>query len=683
MHLEQLCINKKLKWNLGEESQLSLFRCLLLFLLLFFSMSSYGSSSVKILSDIPSYELGLHIDILEDLKGEISIEEIMTSQWQSRFTHSQESIPYYGFSDSAFWFRIKLENQETTQQSLVLEVANPLLDYVTLYTPHENGFFDTTQGDYLLLKNHKVKHKNFVFLIELQAKETQALYFRMQTTSSAKFPLFLWKHEAFMKKSLLESQVDGIILGIIFIMLFYNLLIYIMIWDIIYLYLSLFIAGIGLSSLALNGLGQLYFWPSNILILNNAPALLPFITIIPFLLFIRHFNKISILSHSLDKILKGLLIAAIFFIPIATFGDYQVVAMVTIATTIIISVLSMVVAVFVLLSGQRCALYFIIAFACFLLGAILKSLVVVGFIAPTYLTENGYLLGAVLAVFLLSLGVFEQLNVERRKGVQLLIRERDAIRALRESEKKSAQTKRLTFLGEMATRAAHELNQPLNVVSLAAGNLLNKIQKDGIIPQVDYMDKKLTRIIAEAKRASSIIQHMRIYANHDGKKASKIILTDSVNSLLSRLDEQLSNEGIRVDKKLPDTCPLIFGYKEHIEEIIMELLTNARNALLSCPDNSEKYLKLTVDTSNKDKLAIIIEDSGGGIPDKDIDRIFEPFFTSSDFFSAKETSERVGLGLSIAYGLIKGMKGDINVTNTHQGSRFEITFPTIPSIMNG
>jgi len=126
------------------------------------------------------------------------------------------------------------------------------------------------------------------------------------------------------------------------------------------------------------------------------------------------------------------------------------------------------------------------------------------------------------------------------------------------------------------------------------------------------MEKKLTRIISEAKRASSIIQHMRVYANHDGKNASKIFLTDSVNSLLSRLDEQLSNEGIRVESKLPDNCPLIFGYTEHVEEIIMELLTNARNALLSRPDNSEKYLKLTVDISNKDKLTMIIEDSGGG-----------------------------------------------------------------------
>ncbi len=680
MHLVQWCINEKLKWNLGGESHLSLFRCLLLFLLMFFSMSSYCSSSVKILSDTRSYELGLHMDILEDLNGEISIEEIMTTQWQSRFTHSQESIPYYGFSDSIFWFRIKLENQTATQQSLVLEVANPLLDYVTLYIPYENGIFNTTQGDHLPLENRKVKYKNYVYLIELQAKEIQTLYFRIQTTSSAKFPLFLWKHEAFMKKSLYESQMDGIVLGIIFIMSLYNLIVYIMIRDLIYLYLSLFIAGIGLSSLALNGIGQLYFWPSNLLILNNAPALFPFITIIPFLLFIRHFNKINILSHSLDKLLKGLLIAAIVFIPIAILGDYQVVAMVTIATTIIISVLSMVVAVFVLLSGQRCALYFIIAFVCFLLGAILKSLVIVGFIVPSYLTENGYLLGAVLAVFLLSLGVFEQLNVERRKGIQLLVRERDAIKALHETEKKSAQTKRLTFLGEMATRAAHELNQPLNVVSLAAGNLLNKIKKDGGIPKIDYMDKKLTRIIAEAKRASSIIQHMRIYANHDDKKASKIFLPDNVNSLLSRLDEQLSNEGIRVESKLPDICPLIFGYKDHVEEIIMELVTNARHALLSRPDDSEKYIKLTVDNSNKNKLAMIFEDSGGGIPDRDIERIFEPFFTTSDFFSVKQTSERVGLGLSIAYGLIKDMKGDINVTNTHQGVKFEITFPTI---MNG
>ena len=127
---------------------------------------------------------------------------------------------------------------------------------------------------------------------------------------------------------------------------------------------------------------------------------------------------------------------------------------------------------------------------------------------------------------------------------------------------------------------------------------------------------------------------------------------------------------IRVGER-PDPCPLVLGHQVQVEQVILNLLTNARDAIESNADLQERWIRLEVEIAGSESVKIIVEDSGGGIPEDIIERIFEPFYTT------KKMGQGTGLGLSVSYGIIRDMGGSIIASNGDQGARFTITLPTI------
>ena len=109
--------------------------------------------------------------------------------------------------------------------------------------------------------------------------------------------------------------------------------------------------------------------------------------------------------------------------------------------------------------------------------------------------------------------------------------------------------------------------------------------------------------------------------------------------------------------------------------MIINLLSNAQYAIQYRDGLNERWIRLAVETLGSDRVKIIVEDSGGGIPDNIIDRIFEPFYTT------KEMGKGTGLGLSVSYGIIRDMGGSIVASNTDQGARFEITLPSVDALV--
>jgi len=244
---------------------------------------------------------------------------------------------------------------------------------------------------------------------------------------------------------------------------------------------------------------------------------------------------------------------------------------------------------------------------------------------------------------------------------------------LTESKKAASQViqaSKLATLGEMATSVAHELNQPLNVIRMAAGNILRKMRKGNV--DSNYLSDKLERISAQTERASSIITHMRMFGRKADEKPYPIHPCDVVEGALAMMGEQLRllEIEIRVGER-PDPCPLVLGHQVQVEQVILNLLTNARDAIESNADLKERWVRLGVDIVDSKSVQIIVEDSGGGISDNVIERIFEPFYTT------KEMGQGTGLGLSVSYGIIRDMGGSIIASNGDQGARFTITLPTI------
>jgi PAS domain S-box-containing protein len=230
------------------------------------------------------------------------------------------------------------------------------------------------------------------------------------------------------------------------------------------------------------------------------------------------------------------------------------------------------------------------------------------------------------------------------------------------------QSSKLATLGEMATGVAHELNQPLNVVRLAAHNILRKVGKGKA--DAKYLTGKLETITAQTERAASIIDHMRIFGRPASAAPAPLDPRKMVESTLGLIGKQLERSGIAVGTELPDTCSLVLGHQVQVEQVLLNLVVNARDAVEAHRAEGKREIEIrVVEMAEDSTVEIVVRDNGGGIEPKVLDRIFEPFFTT------KEVGQGTGLGLSISYGIVNEMGGRIAAANTEDGTEFTITLP--------
>lgn len=228
------------------------------------------------------------------------------------------------------------------------------------------------------------------------------------------------------------------------------------------------------------------------------------------------------------------------------------------------------------------------------------------------------------------------------------------------------QSSKLATLGEMATSVAHELNQPLNVIRMAAWNSRRKIANNSA--DSEYLNNKLERIEEQTARAAAIIDHMRMFGREAKESPEPVDLRNVVSNALDLMGEQLRLAGIEIVTDFSEECSSVMGHLIQIEQVILNLLTNARDAIYDIDGEA----KITLRVFENDKgVHITIENTGGGISKDVLPRIFEPFYTT------KEIGKGTGLGLSVSYGIIRGMDGMITAENTDSGVCFKIILPII------
>ncbi len=254
----------------------------------------------------------------------------------------------------------------------------------------------------------------------------------------------------------------------------------------------------------------------------------------------------------------------------------------------------------------------------------------------------------------------------------LLVTTSDITKRL-ETEQQLIQASKMATLGEMATGVAHELNQPLSVIKTASSFFMKKIHiKEKI--ENNILDIMLTKVDNNVDRATKIINHMREFARKSDIKLSKIQLNEVLKSAFEIFSQQLRVRGIEVIWDIQDDLPKIMADPSRLEQVFINLLLNARDAIEE-KWASEKHIdgdkKITLKTIFDGEYIICkICDSGKGIPKAISNKIFEPFFTT------KEVGKGTGLGLSISYGIIKECRGNIEVkTDNDEGTCFVIKFP--------
>ena len=240
---------------------------------------------------------------------------------------------------------------------------------------------------------------------------------------------------------------------------------------------------------------------------------------------------------------------------------------------------------------------------------------------------------------------------------------------LREKQEQLVQAGKLATLGELTTGIAHELNNPLNNIGLFAGNAIDLIQLGSVDTDPERILHELNKAMQQVRKASEIISHLRTFGRAAAVSFEPVNLRQVVEGAISLMHEQLHMRQIELRRRFPPEEVLVFGNAIQLEQVVLNLLTNARDALAAM---TQKVIIITC-TVKPERVELRVGDTGPGIPADFENRIFDPFFTT------KEVGAGTGLGLSITYGIIKDHEGSIVVENhPGEGAHFLIQLPRPP-----
>lgn len=252
-------------------------------------------------------------------------------------------------------------------------------------------------------------------------------------------------------------------------------------------------------------------------------------------------------------------------------------------------------------------------------------------------------------------------------GLSLIVRTVDITLGL-ERQAQLVQASKMATLGEMATGMAHELNQPLNVMRMGADFVAKMIRRGQEISDEQLLT--VSRNISEqVERATNIINHLREFGRKGDFKIYPVDLNQPIRDVFTIMGEQLRLRDIEVNLDLDKAIPKIMAGRNRLEQIFLNLVTNARDAMKE--RGMEDVKKITITTYLEGDLVVAeVSDTGKGIPERVQEKMFEPFFTT------KEVGKGTGLGLSITYGLVRDFKGGIDVESTLDvGTTFRVRFP--------
>ena len=244
-------------------------------------------------------------------------------------------------------------------------------------------------------------------------------------------------------------------------------------------------------------------------------------------------------------------------------------------------------------------------------------------------------------------------------------------------EKQLRHSERMTGIGELATGMAHEINQPLNTISMIVDNIVYSIDTKTITE--NYLKTKIDKVFDNITRIKKIIDHVRTFSrDQDDFVQSDFEINTSIQNSISMIYEQFAHKEIELSFHPDKQVPPLIGNAYRFEQVILNMLINAKDAIEEKKKtNCSKFKKkIEISTTLQNKLIIVeIKDNGIGIIPEDIDKVLLPFFTT------KEPGKGTGLGLSISYGIIKELGGEIEIqSNPKSGTTISIIIPVQGSI---
>ena len=236
------------------------------------------------------------------------------------------------------------------------------------------------------------------------------------------------------------------------------------------------------------------------------------------------------------------------------------------------------------------------------------------------------------------------------------------------------QNAKLASLGRMAAGLAHELSQPLNIMRFAAEGGMLKMSKNTI--NDDQHARNYQLIQDQAERMASVMDNMRIFSRNDPGPMQAFDLTLAVHNISHLVRNPFRVDDVHIEWLGPASGIKTHGNAIQLEQVLLNLLNNARDSILDHrrQSNDDEPGRITIDCQASpkwDEAVVTVSDNGGGISPQDLERIFDPFYTT------KDVGQGTGLGLALSHEIITAMAGTITAHNTDDGACFTIHLPLI------
>jgi two-component system NtrC family sensor kinase len=236
------------------------------------------------------------------------------------------------------------------------------------------------------------------------------------------------------------------------------------------------------------------------------------------------------------------------------------------------------------------------------------------------------------------------------------------------TEAELIRSEKLASLGQLAAGVAHEVNNPLAGILVYIKLLLKRYKENKL--QTPETEEQLEKIARETERCSRIIKNLLDFSRQTKVTLRLVDVNDVIEATLSIIAHQISLENIRAQKELSPSLPSVLADFDQIQQALMNVMLNAAQAM---PDGGDLTITTSLATavrlgdSARDAVRITISDTGIGIPQENLDKLFTPFF------STKDKGKGVGLGLSVVHGIIERHHGKIEIeSDPGAGTTFSI-----------
>lgn len=612
-----------------------------------------------------SLPLGRVMQVFEDVDGQATLADVIARDGLFR-NHEKDSLNA-GYSHSAFWLKVDLSylpQNPNIHRTWLLELAYPPMDHIDLYLADASGNYRLAErtGDALPFDSRQIKENNYLFELNFSPGQSQTVYLRLASQGSVQAPLTLWSAQAYLEQQPVRIYILGLIYGVLLGMLVYNLFIYLSVRDTSYLYYIFYIASFGLYQLSVNGAAVQYFWPNNPWWANAAT---------PFLIgsaaffgcqFARTFLHTASHSRWLDRALMLLMAVGVLVMVLALTTSYAVSLRLAtgLALAFIVTIFTSGVVAWV--RGLRVARYFVIAWSAFLLGGLVNTLMVLGYLPNVFLTMYASQIGSAIEVGLLSLALADRINAMRDLQARTLQESGQKLAAMNQQLAHTNQLK-----DEFLATVTHELRTPMNGVI----GSLELIKTLDMGPELELYTQTAEGSAREMMHmVNGILALTELQAGRLGMRAQSFALSELVHSLSDQYGPTARNKGLQfsyeIARNLPDQW---VGDVDKIRQCLECLLDNA----IKFTRVGGVILRVTGKTAGPGRwaLALNVIDSGIGFVHIEEAELYQNFFQVDG--SMTRSYGGLGIGLAICRRLVELLGGRLtHHSQPGQGSQFQL-----------